>query len=75
MLGIDEQIEEFTVIPYAIFGRTCSIHSKYSPSFPVMINKHLFGYLCGNCITDSIELVRKKNPSVRINDNRKALYN
>ena len=53
----------------------CAVQHRYSPGFPLMLNGNLIGYPCGNCITDFLEVLVIKNPSVVISDNRKILYN
>jgi len=82
MLDIDsrmpvpvENIVSIIIAPFPMYDGRCTSHSVYTPSFPFIVNKLVFCYPCGNCITDIIVKLRERNPSIRISDFRKVLYN
>lgn len=82
MLDIDKvlpitvsEIDFFLVVPYPSYHGNCPIYGTYSPGFPLIINGYLIGYPCGNCVTDIIEQLKKRNPKIIIKDTRKVLYN
>lgn len=62
------------IYPYPMFQQ-CDLQNTYSPGFPLFLDEELIGYPCGHCITDFIGNLERSNPSARVIDGRKYLYN
>lgn len=73
---IETRIKEVSVIPFPVFNGYCMRHPNvYAPSFAIVIDTMFFRFLCGHCITDFTEALRKQNQSFVFFDTRKYCYN